>query len=185
MRDTPSLQVLPVPSQGPLHLQDFLRIICNGVVACCTPQTRVCPLHTWDFHSLRNIPSINQGPNLLDTLQAEVCGPLSWPALPSLPPRAHWRRWAKCSPVACELRGFHVHTLGLHFDSAPFLGLLYPLLIPIVPTFLGPELKVLTTAAQIVLDSVGLPTRTGISLHVPTMTLHLSITLIQVYHCHF
>ena len=143
------------------------------------------PLAYLDFHSLRNIQSLNQGPHLLDTLQADVCGPLSWPALPSLPPRAHWRRWAKCNPVACELRGFHVHILGLHFHSAPFLGLLYPLLIPIVPTFPGPELQVLTTAAQIVLDSVGLPTRTGVSLHVPTMSLHLSITLIQVYHCHF
>ena len=55
------------------------------------------------------------------------------------------------------------------------------LLIPNVPTFPGPELKMLTTAAWIVLDFMGLPMRTGLY----KLRLGLSITLIQVYHHHF
>jgi len=66
-----------------------------------------------------------------------------------------------------------------------FLFIYLALLIPKIPTFQGPELKVLTTAARIVLDFVYLPIRTSISLQVPTMGLYLSITLIQVNHCHF
>ena len=62
-------------------------------------------------------------------------------------------------PCRLWIEGLRVHTLGPHFDSAPFLGL-YSLQIPNVPTFPGPELKVLSTEAQIVLDFMGLPMRT-------------------------
>ena len=58
------------------------------------------------------------------------------------------------------------------------------LLIPNVPTFPGPELKMLTIAAWIVLDFMGLPMRTGL-YKLLLLWLGLSITLIQVYHHHF
>ena len=76
-----------------------------------------------------------------------------------------------------------MHTLGPHFDSAPFLGL-YSLQIPNVPTSPGPELKVLTTAAQIVLDFMGLLMRTGLN-RILLFWMGLSITLIQDNHHHF
>ena len=81
------------------------------------------------------------------------------------------------------IEGLRVHTLGPHFDSAPFLGL-YSLQIHNVPTFPGPELKVLSTAAQIVLDFMGLPMRTGLN-RILLFWMGLSITLIQVPHHHF
>lgn len=65
-----------------------------------------------------------------------------------MPPRATLSRGgAECSPDSGGLSGPHVHRQGLHYDSAYFLGL-HSLLIPRVPTFPRPELKVLVTSSQ-------------------------------------
>ena len=58
------------------------------------------------------------------------------------------------------------------------------LLIPNVPTFPGPELKALTTAAWIFPDFMGLPMRTGL-YGLLLLWLGLSITLIHVNHRQF
>lgn len=99
----------------------------------------------WDSSfsaELGNQP-LNQGSHLPKTLEAEVRGHLSLPALP-WDPQAISRGGIRCGSLLYVLSGPHFLTQDLHLDSAPFLGL-YPLQTQghdpqtKVFTFLGPE----------------------------------------------
>ena len=130
---------------------------------------------------------INQCPHLLDTLQAGQ-GALELASTYLCFPGLTGEEGLSVA-LSAGVEGLPYPHSGSSICTLP--GALFSadlrlrtLLIPNVPTFLGPELKALTTAACIFLDFMGLPMRTGL-YGLLLLWLGLSITLIQVNHRQF